>query len=359
LFAITTEITNEIAAEIAVELTPEEQSLLAKVRPINAEAYDNYLQARFHFARRTPDGYRKARELDRRAIALDPTLAPAYAGLGHTFGSAAVFGLIEPAEGLPKAGQLAKKALQIDPDLVEAQLLMAGVKFYWDWDWAGAERLLNEALGIDPSSAHAYRILAEVYSVSDRHEQALAAIEMARDLDPLVPNSQFKPALILYLARDFDAAIERATDALQYYPEFWPGHWLRCLSLSAAGRQAQAADACEAAVKYSGREPMALGVLGYVYALGGHENKALDIAGELQSMMSSRYVGRASIAIIHAALGDDDRAFELLEEAFRHRDQMLVHARHAAFLDLFRGDSRFGALLHDPPPARTTVGSDR
>lgn len=352
LFEITTEITRAIADEIAVELTPEEQLLLGRSRPVDTGAYDDYLLARFHFARRTPDGYRKAQELFRQALDKDPNLAPAYAGLAHSFGSAAIFGVIEPAAGMPKARDLAEHALQIDGNLVEGHLILAGVMFYWDWDSAEAERRINHALSLNPNSANAYRTLSEVYSVMDRHEEALAAIERARELDPLVATSQFKPALILYLARDYDAAIGRASAALQYYPEYWPGHWLHCLALSAQGSQEEAARACKSAVKYSHREPMALGTLGYVNALEGHNEAALEIAGELETMMSRRYVSRASIAIIYAALGDRDRALDFLEEAFRYRDQLLVHARNATFLDSLRSDKRFIQLLRNPPPPR-------
>ena len=352
LFEITTDITNAIANEIAVELTPEERNLLGEASRIDAAAYDDYLQAQFHFARRTPDSYRKAQALYSSAIEKDPNLAPAYAGLAHSYGSAAIFGLIEPAAGMPRARELAEQALKIDGDVTEAHLILAGVAFYYDWDRQAAQSRIAHALRINPNSAHAYRLLSEVYSTEGRHTDALAAVERARALDPLVATSQFKPALILYLARDYAAAAERVNAALEYFPEYWPGHWLHCLVLSAQGQQDEAVQACETAVTYARREPMALGMLGHVNALAGRDSTALRIAGELEAMMQERYVSRAALAIIYAALDQPERALDLLDYAYRHRDQLLVHDDNATFLDPLRSDKRFIAFLQNPPPSQ-------
>ena len=344
VFEITTEIANSVASEIAVELSPEEATLLSTARSVNAEAYDAYLLARFHFEQRTPDGYQQAQNLFRHATETDPDFAPAYAGLAHTFGSAAIFGLQRPADSMPMARTLAEKALGIDGALGEAHMILAGVDFYWDWDWAEAERRVRRVLALNPNSAHAYRLLSEILSVTGRHEDALVAIERGRGLDPLPPTSQIKPALILYLKRNYEEAIKRTRAGLEFYPEFWQGHWLLCLSFSAMGNHVEAIAACEASAGHSRRTPMALAALGYVYAMGGKREAAEQILAELEALNARRYVGAASFAMIHGALGNSDLAFEWLQRAYKDRDQLLVHVENYGFFDPLRSDERFRAL---------------
>ena len=352
LFEITTDIVAAIASEIAIELAPAQD--LADERPstFSSDAYDTYLLGRFLAEQRTPDAYRQAQEEFRQAIALDPNFAASYAGLGHTFGSAAIFGVVEPERGFSEARRLAAQAIELDDSLAEAHLLLAGVSFYRDWDWGTAESQARHVLALNPSLANAHRFLAEVYSVTGRHDEALQAVERGRAIDPLPPTSQLKPALILYLKRDYEAAIERARTGLQAYPEFWQGHWLLCLSLSALSEHDEAIEACKSAATYSGRSPMALGALGYVQAKAGHRENAETILAELEALREERYVGAASLAMIHGALNDFDPAFEELARAFDQRDLLLVHVDNYGFFDPLRPDARFQQLRssHFPSP---------
>jgi TolB-like protein/DNA-binding winged helix-turn-helix (wHTH) protein/cytochrome c-type biogenesis protein CcmH/NrfG len=339
LFEIATDIVSAIASEIAIELSPVERR--ASINTENREAWEAYLQGRFYFEQRTPDAYRLARDKFQHAIELDPDFAEPYVGLAHTFGSAAIFGIVKPEAGFPQALRFAQQAISLDPSLAEAHLLLAGVSFYWDWDWDEAERQARHVLELNPSLANAYRFLSEVYSVKGRHEEALNAVERGREIDPLPPTSQFKPAFILYLARDYEEAIARAESALPFYPAFWQGHWLLCLSFAATDRYSEAVAACRNATEASGNLPVTLGTLGYALALAGQDEEALEIAESLEALGSERYVGPTSIAIIYGAIGMTDKAFEHLERAYTVRDQQLVHAEHAAYLDPLRTDGRF------------------
>jgi TolB-like protein/DNA-binding winged helix-turn-helix (wHTH) protein/cytochrome c-type biogenesis protein CcmH/NrfG len=342
VFEITTDIVSAIAAEIAVELSPAQQSIH---RPTtNGDAYEAYLLGRFQFEQRTPDAYRKAQQQFRRAIELDPSFAAPYAGLAHTYGSAAIFGVLKPGDAFPEAERLAAKAVQLDSTLADAHMILAGVQFYWHWNPAEAERTAEHALSLNPNLANAYRFLSEVYSVTGRHEEALAAVERGRALDPLPPTSQFKPSLILYLGRDFDASIARSRAALEHYPQFWQGHWLLCIALAATEQHDEAVESCAKAAQVSNDLPMALGGLGYALALAGRHDEAAGIAARLEARSETVYIGPASIAMIYGALGKMDEAFVHLASAYEYRDQQLIHAEQAAFFDPLRTDRRFPAL---------------
>lgn len=356
LFEITTEIVSAIASEVAIELAPEQELPSARLVAVDPKAYDAYLLGRFYFEQRSPQGYKRAREYFRQSIELDPSFAPAYAGLAHTIGSAAIFGAIKPADGFPEARRLAERAIQLDGQLAEGHRILAGVEFYFDWNWHEAERRLQRVLSLNANSAHAYRLLAEVYSVTGRHTEALAAVEKARAIDPLPPTSQIKPSLILYLSRDFEESIARSRAGLKHYPNFWQGHWLLCISLAALSRFDEAGSSCERAVELSNRTPMALGALGYARALAGRREDAADIAMELETRSVSSYVGPATIAMIYGALGEIDEAFYHLERAYELRDQQLVHAENVAFLDPLRSDPRFMQLRRKSLPTLEPSG---
>ena len=347
LFEIATDIVAAIAAEIEIELSPETRHTRATPPTTNSEAYEAYLQGRFYFEQRTPDGYGMAQQQFRRAMTLDPSFASPYVGLAHTFGSAAIFGVVKPEDGFPEALRLARQAIELDDTLAEAHLLVAGVYFYWDWDWDAAEREAQRVLELNPNLANAYRFLSEVYSVTGRHAEAMGAVERGREIDPLPPTSQFKPSFILYLARDYDEAVARAESALEHYPAFWQGHWLLCLSFAAKERHDAAVSSCRKASELSGDLPVAAGALGYALALAGRDDEAGEIALALEARSKMRYVGPASIAIVFGALGRIDDAFEHLAQAYKLRDQQLVHANHAAYFDSLRADRRFRILREE------------
>ena len=344
LFEVTTEIVAAVASEIALELAPTADIRNSPAMVVDQEAYDAYALGRYYLEQRTRETSRLAQQQFRRALDIDPDFALAMTGLARTVGGPAIFGMAKPADGFPEARRLAQRANDLDPNLPSAHFILGAVQFYWDWDWQGAERTFGHVLSLDPNFANAYRMLAEVYSVTGRHAEALAAVEQGRAIDPLPPIAQFKPSLILYLSREFDAALARTRATLEHFPTYWQGHWLVCISLAALNQPVNAIGSCERAVSYSGRTPMALGTLGYALALAGRESEALDVARELEELSAEIFVGPANIAIIYGALGDRDRAFSHLEKAYELRDQILTHAENAAFFDLLRGDARFLAM---------------
>jgi tetratricopeptide (TPR) repeat protein len=92
--------------------------------------------------------------------------------------------LVPAKEAFTKAREAAEKALQLDDTLAEAHNALAAVKADYDWDWPGAEREFRRAIELNPGYATAHQWYAEMLSELGRHEEALAEIKRAQQLDP-------------------------------------------------------------------------------------------------------------------------------------------------------------------------------
>ncbi|MDX1647647.1 MAG: protein kinase [Longimicrobiales bacterium] len=359
---VATEIARSIADELSITLSPFEQQRLEGPRSVDPSAYDAYTMGLLYLERRSPESHEQAQRHLRRAIDLDPGFAPAYAMLAEACGSAAFFGLISPAEGIPTTRSLVHRALSLDPELAPAHAVLGAVRHFGDWDWKEAEASLRRAITLSPSYAYSYFMLAEVLSVQRRYPEALAAAERYRALEPFVPFSVFGPVAVLTSMRDFDGAIARVKPALEFFSDFWQGPWLLARSLLGKGLHSEAVRHCEAAVELSGRTPTALGALGFTYAVNARAEEAVSVLDELDRLSDTVYVGSTNFAMIHGALGDPDRAFAWLDQAYREREMALVHAGDEVFYDPLRSDPRFDALLAqiglDPATDRVGSGDD-
>lgn len=346
------EAAESIASEIGVTLKPVEEAIREARWSVKPDAYHAFLKGRFNFERKTLDSYKEAQRLFRKAIEIDPEFAPAYVELGHTIASTSIFGMRKPVDSMPIAKNLAEQALALDPVLIDAKKILAGVSFYWDWDWTEAEQAARHILELDPNSASTYRLIAEIFSVQGRHDLAVDAVERSRELDPMLPSAQLKPVFIYYLKRDYDMAISSARSALEVYPDLWQGEWLLCLSLTAIARHEDAVAACESAVTISHRTPMALGGIGYAYAKAAMTDEAERILNELNSMRTRRYIPGTYFAVINGALGNFDQAFQELEQAYQNREYALIHIENLGYFDPLRTDERFHALQAKISPPR-------
>jgi TolB-like protein/tetratricopeptide (TPR) repeat protein len=345
VFKIADDVARSIAGRIGVSLSPDEEDRLTSARRVDPAGYDAFTLGQFNLDRRSSAGFDLAQKYLRRAIDLDSSFAPAYTALAAAYGSAAFFGLQDPARTMPVVRKLAAKALAIDSTLAAAHATLSLVKLYWDWDWTGAEREARRAIALNPSNAAAHRALSEILAVRGHYREALAEVERGSELNRFVGLSAFRPVVVLNYMGDFDGAIERARAGLQFFTDFWQGHWLLCESLAGKDMDTAAIPECERAVTLSGRTPMALGALGSVYALSGRTDEARQILTDLEQRASETYVGASYIAMVYAGLGDRDRAFAWLDRAFQQGDVPLVHTRHQLFFRPLRSDPRFRALL--------------
>ena len=169
-------------------------------------------------------------------------------------------------------------------------------------------------------------------------------MSLAVELDPLCLHYQIDCGLPLYCARQYAAAIQVGRKALEAEPQFYTGHFN--LGLAYLGdRQFQ-----EALAEFQKGTPPegdldTSAAIAHLEALQGNRSAAYRILHRLSREARERYVSPASIALIHAALGEKDQAFQWLEQAYKDRSWWLVFMKVDARFDSLRSDRRFGALL--------------
>ena len=111
----------------------------ARAISANADAYRTYLEGRYHWSQRSEAGLKQAIEAFQCAVALDPGFAAAYSGMADCYTALGSLSFISPADAFPWARRYALLALQQDAALAEPHASLGYVKFYFDWDWPGAE----------------------------------------------------------------------------------------------------------------------------------------------------------------------------------------------------------------------------
>jgi TolB-like protein/Flp pilus assembly protein TadD len=313
------EVGAAIAAHVQLELTPEGERLLRSQRPVNREAYDHYLHGRYHWARLTPLELFKAAEYFRKATQCDPEYALAYSGLADTL-STAITSEVPPKDAFPEAKAAIARALELDPESAEAHNTDATIKFWFDWDFDGAEAATRKAISLNSNYSLAHLYLAHVLSNVGRHDEALATIQQARVLDPfsLITNTMY--GQFLYHAGQLEASIKQFRATLDMEWRFWIAHICLAKACEQHGMYNEALAACDAAWEFSGGNSEALSLAGYVHAVSGERAKAESKIQQLLEQKANRYVPPYSVALVFAGLGETESALQWLERALEDRD---------------------------------------
>jgi eukaryotic-like serine/threonine-protein kinase len=307
IFALQDEIAREITNTLRLRLTAQDEKRLAKRYTENVEAYQDYLEGRYQWDKKTDEGFKKGVEYFQQAIAKDPTYALAYAGLADCYTGLAGFGFVPPKEGYPKALEEALKALEIDDKLAEAHASLAFIKSNYDWDWSGAEQEFKRAIELNPGSATAHHFygLALAY-MGGRFEEAIDESKRAVELDPLSLIINADLGHVFYEARKYELAIEQERKTLEMDPNFNPAqHWLGLAYLQKSMDK-------EGIAEFEKEFPF----LGYAYAVAGRRAEAQQVLDKLNELSKQKYVPAVSMARIYVGLGEKDKAFEWLEKAY-------------------------------------------
>ena len=345
ILALEEEISREISGKLRLKATGEEAQRLTRRATESPEAYRLYLKGLFYWNKRTVDGLRKGIELFQQAIELDPEYALAYAGIAHSYNQLGFYQYLPPREAFPRAKAAATRALELDPSLGEAHTVLAVVRFWHEWNWAGAEAEFQRAMEASPDFVHAHHFYGIFLTAMEQFEEGLVGLRRAQELDPLSLPARASMGLCLYLARRYDESIAELEKILEMDSSFSAAHHILSSNYLQKQMWAEAIESAARAVELSDRGTYRLSLLGACLAASGRRAEAEAILAELAALSSRRYVSAAEIAFIHAALGQPDLAFDWFEKALAERAWGLVVLRVDPRADPLRADPRFTDLL--------------
>jgi serine/threonine-protein kinase len=342
VFAMQDEITRAIVNALKIKLAV---ALPVHKKP-NTEAYDLYLKGRYFVNRKTEADIKRAINYFQQALAKDPNDALAYAGLADSY-SSFVFplGVVAPREVMPKAKEAALHALAIDNALGEAHASLAFITFFYDWDWAAAEKEFKRALELNPNNADTHHWYSHFLMAQGRIEESLTQSKRILELSPFDILFNVHMGWHYLHARQYDQAldqIERTIEMDKNFAETYP--WLG-LILEQKGRYPEAIAAFQKAMSlFPGGSSIAEAELAHTYAVSGNREAAQKIIAELQELAKGKYISSFQIAAIYAGLRENDQAFAWLEKAYEERSDSLVYLMVDPRLDGLRSDPRFTDL---------------
>lgn len=339
------EIAKATAEQLNVKLTETQTERLVERNTENSEAYRYYLNGLVALDG-TPEGHERALPFFEKAIELDPGFALPYAESAWVYYLKALSD-DDPAKVMPKVKTAVEKALVLDSQLAKAHVMRAVVHEY-ELNWQAAEQEYLHAIELSPNLDFARNNYAFFLSALDRQDEALAQLEEQRVRDPL--NMRFlllMKAIVLVQARRYDDALETYREAQAVEPSNEIPRFALGYAYAGKGLNNEAIEYYKQAIaKLGGEEKysQSLVYLAATYAkMPEKRAEARAILTRLENM--NEYVSPALLAAIYAELGENDKAMELLEQAFIKRDLLLRFIKTAYEYDGLRGDPRFVDLM--------------
>jgi len=275
----------------------------------------------------------------------DPTYALAYVGIAEYYRGLPIQSDVPSREAFPKAKEAALKALEIDDRLAEAHTTLGWIKFWYEWDWEGAEKEYRRALEINPNYPLAHMGYAHLMSNIGRHEEALEGVDRALKLEPLSPFNGAMKGQFLFHARRYPQAIDQLQKTLEIEPNFWIGQLLLGKSYEQMGQYEESLVAFRKTSEFAGSTSVAISLSGYAYAVSGRREKAERALRELRAISAERYVPPYNLALVYHGLGDTTEAVRWLERGYNERDVRMVFLGVDPLWDSLRSDPRFTGLL--------------
>jgi TolB-like protein/Tfp pilus assembly protein PilF len=353
IFAVESDIAKTIADTLQAKLSGSEKTAMSKKPTANPEAYEFYLKGRFFWNKRTGADLLKAIGYFNQAIAKDPNYALAYSGLADCYLLLSPYGAAAPKDSVPQAKAAVKKALELDDTLPEAHASSGRIVSGYDFNSQQAIAEFERALQLNPNYATAHHWFAAGPLLAlARFDQSIAEGKRSIELDPLsmINNADFGQDYCF--ARRYDEAIAQLRKTIEIEPHFYLAHYYLGQALQLKGQLLEAIAEYRKAVELDD-DPFALALLGQAYARAGQRDEANKILAQLNQEAKTRYVSAYGVGLVFLGLGDEKRAMDELERAYRENDGgNIYNIKIDPMLDDLRGTPRFEALAEKIVPAR-------
>jgi tetratricopeptide (TPR) repeat protein len=349
IFAVESDIAASIAEALQAKLTRAERRAISSRPTVNSEAYQLYLKGRYHWRNFFAPGYEKVLDYFQAAVELDPSYAPAYAGLGlyHSFGAAN--GILRPEQNWPLAQTAVEKALTTDETLAEAYNPLAAVELYYKRNWPAAERASQRGAELDPNFGDIPHHYGFCLALFGRNQEALAEMDRAAQLDPFFPGLNLHRARLYFFFRDYDHAINQFTRTLELHPGYAAAHEYFGDACEKKGMETEAITQWSLALSLSGEAEHAA-ILHQTYVRSGFEAAVRALAEQKLECLDEQsnqgqYVPAADYLKAYTRLGAKEQALAWLEKTVEERNWFALETRINPIYDPLRGDPRFAAAV--------------
>jgi len=343
VLVLQSEVARTVAREIRVALTPQETRHLTSSRPVNPEAYEAYLQGRFHWYKFSKEELDNAERYFQLALDKDPDYALAYVGLADVWMARGDSGFLPSQETVPKAKAAAAKALELDDSLADAHVSWANLAIF-DRDWATAEKEFQRALDLNPNHANAHFMYADYLVSRRRNSEWEREIHRALELDPMGYFFQcFYGWHLVYVGR-YDEAVVEMQKVLVTQPDYSSAH----LGLWAAFyKKGMDKNAVEEAERFFAalHDQEVVRALQEGYREAGYRRAMKRGADTLAARSERVHVPAVRIARLYAHAEENERTLYWLEKAYEAHESPLIHLAVARDWDGLRSDPRFQSLL--------------
>jgi serine/threonine-protein kinase len=345
IFDIQERVAAEIAQALQIRLSPDEKQNLKKRPTENTGAYQLYLQGRFFWNKRSEEGLKTAIRYFEQAIERDPHYAVAWAGIADSYSLLGEYGNIPRKELYPKAKAAVNKALEIDNRLAEVHTSLASILMLSEWDWVNSEKEFKLALELNPNYATAHHWYSQWFLNMGRLEESLRMISRAAELDPVSQAILKDKGLALYYNRQYDEAIALARITLELDPNYAAAHRLLSLAFQGKGLFDEAIVENEKWAGLTGNRIEKAVTLAQLYAVSGRQEEARRLVDDVKRDQLVIDQFHRGLALVHAALGENELAFAHLERSYDRHEEALLTLKVDPKVDPLRSDPRFTALL--------------
>jgi DNA-binding winged helix-turn-helix (wHTH) protein/TolB-like protein/Tfp pilus assembly protein PilF len=345
LLAMEDSISEQVTQALALNLSVTEKQLLTKRYTENAGAYREYIKGRYFWNKRTLGGLRESINYFKRALDLDPTYALAYAGLADAYALLVWQGEFPQAHWIPQATAAATRALDLDDTLAEAHTSLGFIKFWYDWDFKGAEAEYRRAIELNANYATAHHWYGEFLALMGRSEEATREFNLAQKTDPLSVVINVDIGKSFFFGHQSDRAIAQMQETLKLDPDFPTARLFLAMSYNQKGMTDEAVVELKRVIDMTGGVTLFKAVLAFVYAQAGRTNEATAVLNELEALSERQPVPAFQIALVYAGLNDKDQAFIWLDKGFAEHDPFLLYLKTDPNFDVLRLDPRFQELL--------------
>lgn len=344
IFEMQDKITLAISENLKSQINNSAKSLSSQRFTNNAESYKLYLKGRYFFNRGGVEGYQKAIEYLQQSISHDPTNVLSYTGLADCYLWLYFYEQISLQEAKTKVTSLLKKSSDINQSFSELYVLKGCLKMYLDWDVENAEKHFRKALVLNPNNATTHYYYANLLANCGRSSEALDGIKEIMKLDPISSLNNKNIAKIFYKVGQYENAIIQLKEALDLEESNYEALLLLGTNLIETGKFEEALEVLHKTLDIQFHLET-FSMIGYANARARNLTEAKKILKQIEAQGKTDYIPPTYKGIIYSALGEIDKTFECLENAFKTHYPDLFALKVDPRWENIKRDKRFNKLL--------------